>query len=68
VAGNGQLHFDRVADTLLQALTSAIRDVESTGLAVCTVASDDLVSLKDIAARTARTYESARLLETMSTA
>jgi hypothetical protein len=29
---------------------------------VCAVASDDLVSLKDIAAHTARTYESARLL------
>lgn len=62
VAGNGRLHFDRAADTLLQALTSAIRDVESTGLTVRAVASDDLVSLKDIAARTARTYESARLL------
>ena len=48
--------------TLLEALTSAIRDVESTGLVVCAVASDDLVSLKDIAARTGRTYESARLL------
>lgn len=62
VAGNGWLHFDRAADTLLQALASAIRDVESTGLVVCAVASDDLVSLKDIAARAGRTYESARLL------
>ncbi|MGH3829928.1 MAG: hypothetical protein ACRDRS_05665 [Pseudonocardiaceae bacterium] len=48
VAGNGWLHFDRTAGTLLEALTFAIRDVESTGLAVCAVASDDLVSLKDI--------------------
>lgn len=62
VAGNGWLHFDRAADTLLEALTSAIRDVESTGLAVSAVASDDLVSLKDITARAGRTYESARLL------
>ncbi|MGH3763868.1 MAG: hypothetical protein ACRDTX_01740 [Pseudonocardiaceae bacterium] len=62
VAGSGWLHFDRAADTLLEALTSAIRDIESTGLAVCAVASNDLVSLKDIAARAGRTYESARLL------
>ncbi|MGH3914434.1 MAG: hypothetical protein ACRDTC_13675, partial [Pseudonocardiaceae bacterium] len=62
VAGSGWLHFDRAAGSLLEALTSAIRDVESTGLTVCAVASDDLVSLKDIAARVGRSYESARLL------
>ncbi|MGH3939549.1 MAG: hypothetical protein ACRDTG_13145 [Pseudonocardiaceae bacterium] len=61
VAGSGGLHFDRDAASLLEALTSAIRDVESTGLTVCAVASDDLVSLKDIARRTDRTYEAARL-------
>jgi hypothetical protein len=31
------------------------------GLAVCAVVSDDLVSLKDVAMRTDRTYEAARL-------
>jgi hypothetical protein len=61
VAGSGWLHFDRDAASLLEALTSAIRDVESTGLTVCAVASDDLVSLKDVARRTDRTYEAARL-------
>ncbi len=64
VAGNGWLHFDREAASLLEALTSAIRDVESTGLIVCAVASDDLVSLRDIARRTDRTYEAARLWAT----
>ncbi len=58
---NCSLHFDRDAATLLEALTSAIRDVESTGLTVCAVASDDVVSLRDIARRTGRTYEAARL-------
>jgi len=49
-------------------LSSAIRDVESTGLTVCAVASDDLVSLKDIAARAGLSYESARLLASASAA
>jgi hypothetical protein len=61
VTGSGWLHFDREAASLLEALTSAIRDVESTGLTVCAVVSDDLVSLKDVARRTDRTYEAARL-------
>jgi len=61
VASSGWLHFDRDAACLLEALTSAIRDVESTGLTVCAVVSDDLVSLKDVARRTGRTYEAARL-------
>ncbi|MGH3928940.1 MAG: hypothetical protein ACRDTF_03070 [Pseudonocardiaceae bacterium] len=62
MAGSGWLHFDRAAGSLLEALISAIYDVESTGLIVCAVASDDLVSLKDIAARAGRSYESAGLL------
>ncbi len=61
VSGSGWLHFDRDAASLLEALTSAIRDVESTGLVVCALVSDDLVSLKDVAMRTGRTYEAARL-------
>ncbi|MCA1673309.1 MAG: DNA-binding protein, partial [Actinobacteria bacterium] len=61
VVGSGWLHFDRDAASLLEALLSAIHDVESTGLTVCAVVSDDLVSLKDIAKRTDRTYEAARL-------
>jgi len=41
---------------------TAAGQVESVGLKVVAVRSDDLVSLKDIAARVKRTYESARLL------
>ncbi len=58
------LGFDRDADTLAAALVSALRDVEAAGLVVSSVCSEDLVTLKEIAARTGRTYESVRLLAT----
>lgn len=56
------LGFDRDAESLAAALVSALRDVEATGLAVGSVQSEDLVTLKEIAARTGRSYESVRLL------
>lgn len=57
------LHFDRLADTLAAAITSAVRNVESVpGLEVVGVGQDDLVTLRDVAARTGRTYESVRLI------
>lgn len=56
------LGFDRAADSLAVALVSALRDVEAEGLTVSSVRSEDLVTLKEIAARTGRTYESVRLL------
>lgn len=56
------LGFDRVAESLAAALVSALRDVEAEGLSVGSVRSEDLVTLKEIAARTGRTYESVRLL------
>lgn len=57
------LHFDREADTLLHAVLSASRDVAKVpGLRVGGVTRDDVVSLREIAARLDRTYESARLL------
>jgi hypothetical protein len=56
------VHVHRDADTLSAAIASAVRDVESVGLAVVGVASDDGVTLADIAARTGRTHESVRLL------
>lgn len=56
------LHFVREGATLARALVAAVRDVEAAGLAVAGVASDDVVDLKEIAARTGRSHESVRLL------
>jgi hypothetical protein len=57
------LHFDREADTLLHAVLSASRDVSKVpGLRVTGVTRDDIVSLREVASRLDRTYESARLL------
>lgn len=55
-------HFEREAGTLAEAILSAVHQLEAVGLAPTAVASDDLVSLRDIASRTGRTYESVRLL------
>jgi hypothetical protein len=44
------------------AITTAVRQIERLGIAVTGVQSADLVSLKDIAARTGRSYESVRKL------
>lgn len=61
-AGTALLHVDREAATLPEAIVSALRQVESAGFRVLALRSDDLVTLKEIATRTARTYESIRLL------
>jgi hypothetical protein len=58
------VHTYREAESLAAAITATVAEVESIGLAVTGVVSDDLVSLKDIAARTGRSYESVRLLAT----
>ena len=63
-AGQSFAHVDREADSLAEAIVIAVRQVESVGLKAVAVRSDDLVSLKDIAARVKRTYESVRLLAT----
>jgi len=60
--GRTLLVFDREAPELAEALVRALRDVERAGLVVGSVRNDDLVTLRQIAARTGRTYESARLL------
>lgn len=59
--GRTLLAFGRQA-SLADALVSALREVERAGLDVGSVRNDDLVTLREIAARTGRTYESARLL------
>jgi hypothetical protein len=55
-------HFERDAATLAEAILTAVRQLEAAGVAPTAVASNDLVSLKDIASRTGRSYESVRLL------
>ena len=55
--------FDRRALSLVEAVASAIRDVESVaGLRVLRIDPDDLVTMSDIARRLGRTRESVRLL------
>ena len=57
------LDFDREADSVGEAVMSAVADVESVdGLSVARVADAGLLSMADIAARTGRTRESVRLL------
>jgi hypothetical protein len=60
--GRTLLGFDRAAESLAAALVSALVDVEAVGLTARGLQSDDMVTLKEIAARTGRSYESARLL------
>jgi hypothetical protein len=56
------VHVLQEATTLPAAIVSAVHAIESVGLAVVGLKSDDLVSVKEIAARLSRTYESVRLL------
>lgn len=63
IDGSSYGGFDREAETLEQAIASAIAQVESVhGLVVVRVEPDDLVTLTDIAHRLGRTRESVRLL------
>ncbi len=57
------LDFDREADSLSNAIMSAISDVETiTGVEVVRIADAGLISMAEIAERTGRTRESVRLL------
>jgi hypothetical protein len=59
--GTGELDFDRDAPSFVDAIFSAIADVEgATGLRVVTVDADPLVSVLDIAERTGRSREAVR--------
>ncbi|MDP4013437.1 MAG: hypothetical protein U0990_02220 [Candidatus Nanopelagicales bacterium] len=61
----GLAHFDREGVSLITAIVSAVLEVRSTGIGVRSVGTDpELVSLREIADRTGRTYESVRLLST----
>lgn len=56
------LGFDREAGSLAAGLVSALGDVEAAGLTVGSVRSEDLVTLREIDARTGRSYEGVRML------
>ena len=56
------VHVRQDAPTLLAAIASAVQAIESVGLAAVGLKSEDLVSVKEVAARLSRTYESVRLL------
>lgn len=63
VDGVAHVDFDREAQTFTQAVTSAIRDVESVPpVRVLEIEADDLLTMADIARRLGRTRESVRLL------
>jgi len=57
-------HADVEADDFATALVTVVRQVEALGLAVVGLHTDDLVSVKEIAQRTGRSYEGVRLLAT----
>jgi hypothetical protein len=61
--GNTALaHVAVEAEVFRDAVVDALAELEAVGLAVVGLHTDDLVSLKDIAHRTSRSYESVRLL------
>ena len=65
VNGVQYVDFDREAESLGEAIISAVRDVEKVdGVQVARVADAGLVSMADIATRLERTRESVRLLVT----
>lgn len=60
--GHGVLNVAREAATMSAAILTVVRDVERAGFRAVGIEDDDLVSLKTIAQRTGRSYESLRLL------
>jgi len=63
-AGRGMLSVEREAETLPAAVLSVAADAERAGFEVVAIEEEDLVSLKTIASRLGRTYESVRMLST----
>lgn len=62
--GRAMLHVNREARTLAEAILSVVHQVAAAGLSVAGIGDDDAVSLKTIAGRVGRSYESVRLLAT----
>ncbi|GGF16064.1 hypothetical protein [Subtercola lobariae] len=61
-AGNGYLYATRNAPTLIEAIFSVAHDAAEAGFSVVRLEDHDLVSLKTVARRAGRSYESVRLL------
>ncbi|MCL2780480.1 MAG: hypothetical protein FWD74_03145 [Actinomycetia bacterium] len=62
--GVGMLHVAREAARLDDAIVTVVDNAETAGFRVVAVEDEDIVSLKTIAARTGRTYQSVRSLAT----
>ncbi|UFS57615.1 hypothetical protein [Subtercola endophyticus] len=60
--GIGVLMVTRNAESLIAAIVSVVEDARKAGFVVTGMKDEDLVSLKTIAARLGRSYESLRLL------
>jgi hypothetical protein len=60
--GRGVLNVHREAESLSAAILSTVADIERAGFEAVSIADEDLVSLKTVAQRLGRTYESVRLL------
>ncbi|MCL2089721.1 MAG: hypothetical protein FWH11_00590 [Micrococcales bacterium] len=61
-AGRGLIHVHREAESLVEAIISVCLDAVRAGFQVVALEDEDLVSLKTVAERVGRTYESVRLL------
>ncbi|MCL2467106.1 MAG: hypothetical protein FWF02_03355 [Micrococcales bacterium] len=60
--GRGVIHVHRRCESLAEAIISAWLDAARAGFRVVALEDEDLVSLKTVAQRVGRTYESVRLL------
>jgi hypothetical protein len=60
--GRGVLNVHRESASLSAAILSAVADIERAGFEAVSITDEDLVSLKTVAQRLGRTYESVRLL------
>ena len=61
-AGRGLIHVHRESESLVEAIISSWLDAHRAGFQVVALDDEDLVSLKTVAERVGRTYESVRLL------
>ncbi|MCL2455750.1 MAG: hypothetical protein FWD18_10710 [Micrococcales bacterium] len=62
--GRGLIQVAREADTLAEAIVSVVADAERAGFRVVAIEDEDLVSLRTVAERVGRSYESVRKLAT----
>lgn len=60
--GRGIIHVARESDSLVEVILSAFNQAKHAGFDIVGIDDEDLVTLKTIASRVGRTYESMRLL------